>query len=136
MSICLNLHFDNISQKPFFPVETNFFYHFFWDLTSVHLNEKEVIVRITNSLTCDWPIGCCFVPFPNISLNEEQICWQPCFAGSSGKCTQLVSLMVPDQTHLAHRIPPLLIVITIQITVCTCMTDNSLTWEWCKKDSL
>ena len=118
-----------VSQNIFSSGNT-FIYHFFCDLTSIHLNE-EVIVRITNSLTCDWPIGCCFDPFPNISLNEEQICWQPCFAGSSGKCIQLASLIVPDQTRLAHRIPPLLIIITIQITVC--MKDNSLTWDWCKK---
>ena len=71
-------------------------------------SKRKKLFLTTNSLTCDWPNGCCFVPFLNISLNEEQICWQPCFVDSSGKCIQLVSLMVPDQTHPAHRSPPLL----------------------------
>lgn len=116
--------FCSFWQNPtdFFLVETDFFYcslELWTDnllvFISMWMRRKIMDIKktpgplaIINSLTCDWPIGCCFVPFPNISLNEEQICWQPCFVGSSGIYIQPVSSMVPDQTHPAHRIPPLL----------------------------
>lgn len=59
-------------------------------------------------LTFCWLIGCCFVPFPCIFLNEVQIYWQPSFFDSGDTHTPPVSLRVSDQTHPGPHILQLL----------------------------
>ena len=59
-------------------------------------------------LTFCWLIGCCFVPFPCIFLNEVQIYWQPSFFDNGDTHTPPVSLRVSDQTHPGPHILQLL----------------------------